>query len=95
MKWQAVIVLITIMLGIVVPASLPQIVARDGRSTIGTLDVCHAAAPGLSATAGEMPYVSSFLGSQKPAPRVAYRNHDDSVLLQFLFSQLNDRPPKA
>jgi hypothetical protein len=95
MKWQAITVLITMMLGSILPATLSQVVVRDGLSTIGTLDVCHATTPGLSASVSEMPCVSAFPGSQKPAPMVVYLNHPDLLLPQFLIPQLNDRPPKG
>ncbi|HUJ19326.1 MAG TPA: hypothetical protein VL197_15180, partial [Nitrospirota bacterium] len=50
MRWQAVIVLLTIVIGIVVPPALPLMTAgHGGKATIGAVDVCHGAAPALSA----------------------------------------------
>jgi hypothetical protein len=50
MRWQAVIVLLTIVIGIVVPPALPLMTGgHGGQATIGALDVCHGNAPALSA----------------------------------------------
>jgi hypothetical protein len=57
MKWNAVIVLLAIALGIFAPPSLPAMIAHGGQASIGILDVCHSAAPALSSN-GEMPCVS-------------------------------------
>ena len=56
MKWQAVIVLLAIALCVVAPPVLP-LMARGGAASIGTLDICHSAAPALSSN-GEMPCVN-------------------------------------
>jgi hypothetical protein len=57
MKWNAVLVLLAIAVGIIVPPSLPMIIAHGGQASIGVLDVCHSATPALSSN-GEMPCVS-------------------------------------
>ena len=57
MKWNAVFVLLAIAVGILVPPSLPIMIAHGGQASIGVLDVCHNATPALSSN-GEMPCVN-------------------------------------
>ncbi len=59
MKWQAVIILAAIVLGIFVPPSLPLLTDHGTLAAIGTLDVCHAATPALSSNGG-MPCVGEL-----------------------------------
>lgn len=51
-------VLLAIAVGILVPPSLPMMIAHGGQASIGVLDVCHSAAPALSSN-GDMPCVSA------------------------------------
>jgi hypothetical protein len=95
MKWHAVIVLITIMLGIIAPASLQQLAARDGKSTIGILNVCHATTPAIFASGGEMPCMSASPRSQIPAPIIVYANPTELTAPELLVPQQNDKPPKV
>jgi hypothetical protein len=59
MKWHAVMVLLAIAVGILVPPTLPMMIAHGGQASIGVLDVCHNTAPALSSN-GEMPCVSEY-----------------------------------
>jgi hypothetical protein len=94
MKWQALIVLFAIGIGIFIPPALSMVVCHDGKSSIGTLDVCHAAAPALSSS-GEMPCAIArpFL----PLPLITTEKMlmQYSSLQPFSIIQNQERPPEA
>jgi hypothetical protein len=94
MRWQAVIILAAIIVSIVAPASLPLIAERGGESTIGTLNICHSAAPALSSS-GQTPCVNEY--QYKPRPFL--QNHVSQMadpLVKPLFIVFQDeRPPKV
>jgi hypothetical protein len=94
MKWQALIVLIAIIVSVVSPPSLPQTLTKEEKSMIGILDVCQSATPSISSN-GDMPCVNECLYSHVPATFVAFSDSHHSVLTQMLFPKLNERPPKA
>jgi hypothetical protein len=94
MKWQALIVLLAIGIGIFAPPALPMFVCNDGHSSIGTLDVCHSATPALSSN-GEMPCAIArpFL----PLPLITTEKMliQYSSLQPFFIIQNQERPPEA
>jgi hypothetical protein len=94
MRWQALIVLIAIIVSTVSPPSLPQTVAKEGKSMIGILNVCHSATTALSSN-GDMPFLNECSCSQVPAFFVASSESPHSFLTQRLFPTLNEHPPKA
>jgi hypothetical protein len=94
MRWQALIVLIAIIVSIVSPPSLPQTFAKEGKSVIGILNVCHSATPALSSS-GDMLCVTECSFSQVPAPFVASSESPHYFLTQIHFPKLNEHPPKA
>ena len=57
MRWQAVIVFLAIVVSAIAPPSFHLTAGHDGQAEIGTLDLCHAGTPALSAN-GDMPCVN-------------------------------------
>ncbi len=94
MRWATFPVLLTLLLGFLVPQAVTVPVMRDGHLMIGSLDVCHSVTPPLSKN-GDMPRLYSGVCDQMPASLVAYMNIPETVFPQFLLPQENDRPPKA
>ena len=94
MRWKALIVLLTIALGLIVPPSLALNNALGGQTTIGTLDVCSSATPALSAN-GEMPCVNECPCKQVPLSAVGQAGPVRHIFTQTLIPAQNDRPPKA
>lgn len=94
MKAQAIIILIAILLGALLPQSLPFLALHSDREAIGALDVCHSAAPALS-SAGEMPYLGECPCKPVPPAFAVFSSIVTPVFTQSLFSTRNERPPKA
>lgn len=93
MKWQALIVLLAIAFSIAVPPSLPFVSDRGAMAAIGTLDVCHSAAPALSSN-GDIPCMGecaglSFLFALNNAAEIAV-----PLLQPFSIVFQDERPPK-
>jgi len=93
MRWKAIIVLLAVALGIIVPPSLSLTLADGGHSAIGTLDVCHSATPALSSN-GDMPCVN-----EHPCYPASLAKHKASEIVnppcKPLFIAFQDeRPPK-
>jgi hypothetical protein len=94
MRWQAVIVLLAIMLSIIVPPSLPMTISHDGQTSIATLDLCHSSAPAL-ATSGNMPCTIECPCQPLPLARSAAAEIDKPPFRPFLIAFQDERPPKA
>ncbi len=94
MRWAVLLVLLALLLGVLVSQPAEMTVIRNGHLMIGSLDVCHSAAPVLS-TNGDTPYLNAGACVQIPALLIARTNIPDPVFPQFFFLQQNDRPPKA
>ncbi len=94
MKWQAVIVLLAIALTVLAPPALPLMIVHDGHSQIGVLDVCHSAAPALSAS-GEMPCLNSFPLDQQPKPFITYSIQHKPLFSQYLSTFDTEQPPQS
>lgn len=94
MRWKAVIVLLAVLVGIVAPPSLPLMTAADTQASLGTLDVCHNAAPALFAH-GDMPCMNEC--SCQPLPPVSTSSPSIEVctLTPLLLPFQNERPPRA
>ncbi len=92
MRWQAVIVLAAIVLGLVIPPSFAM--TGGDRTVIGSLDVCHAAAPALSSS-GEMPCMSECPCNPSPlAMNEVFQPAEPSLKPYFMPFQ-EELPPKA
>jgi len=94
MKWQAIFVLLTIALSIVVPPSLPLMVLHDGRAELGALDVCHAATPALSSN-GDMPVINACSSEPLPLACITVVEIVNPYFKPFFFSFPDERPPEA
>jgi hypothetical protein len=93
MKWQSIIVLLAIVLSVAVPPALPFI-PGGGAASIGTLDVCHSAAPALSSN-GEMPCISVMPSLQHPLRSMICRSLQEPLIKELLIPFDNDHPPQA
>jgi hypothetical protein len=94
MKWNVAIVLFVILIGIVVPPSLPLITATGVQASLGELDVCHSAAPALSSN-GEMPCVH-INPSKLPMPlSMTTSDSFHPLFTEVVFIAPNEQPPKA
>jgi hypothetical protein len=92
MRWQVVVVLAAIIFSIVVPPSLPLM--AGGESMIGTLNICHSAAPALLSS-GQMPCINAVPCTHNPALYVAFCKSTDLVFTQLFLLKQNEHPPKA
>jgi hypothetical protein len=94
MKWNAVIVLVAILIGIVVPPSLPLIIAIGEQASLGELDVCHSATPALSSN-GEMPCVPGITSKLPIYLSITTSDSFYPVITEVVFAAPNEQPPKA
>lgn len=94
MKWQALIVLLAIALGVVMPPSLPYLSDHGATASIGTLDVCHAAIPALSSS-GHMPCMSECPCRILPLVQSAAVEILIPPFKPALFVFQDEHPPKA
>jgi hypothetical protein len=94
MKLKAVIILLALGLSIVLPPSLALMTDRGGQATIGTLDVCHAAAPALSSS-GEMPCVIECTCHPLYLTLNTTAESINSPFKPLLFAFQDERPPKS
>ncbi len=94
MKWQTIIVLAAIALSIVIPPSLPFMTDRGVASSIGTLDVCHAAVPAVTA-GGEMPWIDECPCLPSPFAMTEILQTTNLSLHPFFIPFQDERPPKA
>jgi len=94
MKWQAVILLLAIGLSIAVPPSFSVLSDHGNHALIGNLDVCHQAAPALSAN-GSMPCLH-----QRPCGHLPFVQDKTAEIVNprikpLLISFQDERPPKS
>ncbi len=94
MKWLAVIMLFMIAMGVIVPPSLPILLAAHENAVIGSLDVCHSAAPAI-ASDGDMPCVSAWPCLPYHIAKTTSIHSGKTVFKPFLIVLQNERPPKA
>jgi hypothetical protein len=94
MKWQALIVLLAIALSIAVPPVLPLMAARGGAAEIGTLDLCHSAAPALSSN-GDMPCINSAIDQPLPPGPNILSAVVAPLSEPFCIAFQDERPPKS
>jgi hypothetical protein len=92
MRWQAVIVLLAIVAGAIVPPSFSLTVGH-GDQAIGTLDLCHSGTPAISSN-GDMPCVNEC--ECRPLPLSQYRTFiiPTPRCKPFLIAYQDERPPK-
>jgi hypothetical protein len=94
MRWQAVIVLLAILLSIVLSPALSLTIADGGHSMIGTLDVCHSATPALSSN-GDMPCLNEC--PRCPFPLAQHKASEivNPPCKPLLIAFQDERPPKV
>jgi hypothetical protein len=93
MKLQTIIVLLAIALSVVVPPVLPFI-AHGGAASIGTLDVCHSAAPALSSN-GEMPCVNECPCRILPSELTSVVGINNPSCKPIVIAFCDERPPEV
>jgi hypothetical protein len=93
MKWQAVIVLLAIGLTIAVPPSFAVLSDHGNHAMIGNLDVCHSAAPALSAN-GSMPCVHQGLCDHQALVQDKTVEIVNPRIKPLLIAFQDERPPK-
>jgi len=93
MKWQAIIVLLTIAFSIVVPPSLSLTLAQDGQAAIGILDVCHSTTPALSSQ-GDMPCMNERPIKPLPLAQTHSAFVANTPFKPYVTAFQDERPPK-
>ncbi len=93
MKFQAITVLLAIVISILAPPLVPYQPLAARQSQIGTLDVCHSAIPALSSQ-GEMPVLTTHFACITQATDVITVAVTDPQLLSSLTIFPEERPPK-
>jgi len=94
MKWQAVMVLLAIGISIAVPPSFPVSSDHDNHAMIGNLDVCHQAAPALSAN-GSMPCLHQCPCDHLPLVQDKIAEIVNQRIKPLLIAFQDERPPKS
>ncbi len=94
MKWQALIVLLALALGVAAPPSLSWLANTDNEAEIGILDVCHSTAPSLSA-GSDMPCISEGLGHHAPVVAPSLQEIPSVAWKPLLIVFQDERPPQA
>ncbi len=94
MKWQAVIVLIAIGLSIAVQLSFPVPSDHGNHAMIGNLDVCHQAAPALSAN-GNMPCLHQCPYGHLPLVQDKSAIFVNPHIKPLLIAFQDEHPPKS
>ena len=95
MKWKAIIVLLAIALGILVPPSLPFLSHHGAMETIGVLDVCHSTTSALS-TNCEMPCVhGAATGHLLPLGLLDISQIENQRTKPCFIAYQEERPPKS
>ncbi len=94
MKWRAVIVLLAIAVGAILPPALPLLSDHGAQVSIGTLDVCHSSVPALASN-GETPCVGECPFHAAPPMMIEVRQTAEQSLNPCFTPFQEDRPPKA
>jgi hypothetical protein len=95
MKWVSVILLIIFAFTVLAPVtSFTHMAVNDGRSFLGTLDVCHSAAPALSSN-GEMPCVPIAVHSVIPSLSMTNHEPGSPLFTELILTTRNEHPPRS
>ena len=94
MKWQVVIVLLSIALTIAAPPSISLTCGHAGHTIISTLDICHSTTPALSSSGNmlciqEHNYHPFFLFLQETS------KIEDPLFKPVIITFQDEHPPKA
>lgn len=93
MRCSAIIVLIALSLTVLAPPSFALAIHGDKAPVLGTLDVCHSAAPALSAN-GEMPCVHEGVSLPLPLTLNNVAEIVNPPFRPFHISFQDELPPK-
>jgi hypothetical protein len=89
------ILLIVLAFTVLAPmASFTIITVNDGRSFLGNLDICHAAAPALSSN-GEMPCLPIAVHSAIPSLSMTDREPGNPLFTELILTTRNEHPPRS
>ena len=94
MRLAAIMVLLSLAAGVMVPPAPALLFAPDGMPCYGTLDVCHSAAPAL-ASGGEMPCVNECLYDRSPVVSVTTFDQPNPLFAFFLIPSSIEKPPRS
>ena len=95
MKPTAYLLLIVLAFTVVAPMTSFTFIGRsDGGTFLGELDVCHSAAPALSAN-GEMPCVGMTSGIVLPSFSIAISAPVQPVFTELILSGSTEHPPQS
>jgi hypothetical protein len=94
MKWKAVLILLSITLGIIAPPSLPLMIDHGVKAEIGTLDVCRSATPALSSN-GDMPCMNECPCRHLPLAESKNAGIITPPFKPLLIAFQDERPPKV
>ena len=94
MKTSAVIILLAVAFGLMLPPAVPLVAGNGGTAAIGILDICHSAAPAISSS-GEMPCISTSLCKHCPLMTITYTTSAKLSFSQSFFVLETEQPPKA
>lgn len=94
MRPVTVILLIVLAFTVLAPLTSFTLVAmNDGHSFLGTLDVCHSAAPALSSN-GEMPCVSLAPCTAPPSFSVSFTELAHPFFTEMILTTGSEHPPR-
>ncbi len=94
MKWPAISVLLMLSFGIATPPFSSPVLTGGDQAMIGTLDVCHSAAPALSAN-GTGPCLQACPFCLPPPLPEAIAKIAGPILSPLAFSFPDDHPPRT
>ena len=94
MKWQAILILCSLVLGMALPSSAPIAVNHGACAELGILDVCHSAMPALSSN-GDMPCTNDCSCLHLPLAQSAAAELSLPLFQTILFVFQDERPPEA
>jgi hypothetical protein len=95
MRSVSVILLVVLAFTVFAPmTSYTLMVVNDGRAFLGTLDVCHSAAPALSSN-GEMPCVPIAVHSAIPSLSMMNLEPGNPLFTELILTTCNEHPPRS
>ena len=95
MRPVACILFIVLTITVLTPMTLFTFMAvNDGQTFLGELDVCHSAAPALSAN-GDMPCVCLASFTAPPALSVSLSDPVASVFTELILTSSSEHPPRS
>lgn len=92
-RWFSCLMFLVLAAGILTPPAPSLVILERGEDAIGTLDVCHAAAPALS-SGGEMPCAVEDLATGH-IDSVVSCSPVDTVVSYFFTPSCLEQPPRS